>query len=913
MRFGTHGAVTRSFTVKAHAMSCLDDNTLFELSLGQLSPAELAAAESHLDGCPSCRRLLAQNLRTSAARGPKPPPVVNAGTAVGRYLVIERVGAGAMGQVFSAYDPQLDRKIALKLLRPGSSTDEHRARLAREAQTLARLSHPNVVTVFDVGTWEGQLFMALEFVPAGSARTWLTAKPRTWREIVALYSEAGRGLAAAHDAGVVHRDFKPDNVLVRADGRPQVTDFGLAAENPSAPSVVAVDALTLTHTDAVMGTPAYMAADQLEGTAASFASDQFSFCATLFEALTGGTPFEGQSVQALLANLRAGKTRAFKGDVPPRVRRVIARGLSADAQSRFPSMTALLDALDSAVSRRINVALGIGAALLGVVLAGVVVTQKVSREPACVLAEERQLAAWNPNRASEVKKTFDATGLSYADKAFTLVDSAVRTRVDSWRPRRAEACEAVTGRKAAPVFEAQLRCLDERWAELEATLQVLGAGGPEVVNQAVRIVEKLPGAQACTEPAVLERYGATPGACEACVADQAQVAKTRALFEAGKFAVAREWAESALDGGVSTAPAKAAMVFERARALEELGQLDDAEVGFFQSGLEAQRTGDGLLGATSWVELAYLVGYLRSRPDEGLRWAEQGEALAALQRDGRLADRFASVRGSIATRRGKLDEAATYFAQAEQLLRSQYGAAHPLRLRALMNWASAQLHGGNVKEALPKLEEGWKWLSSALGEDHPDAFKALNALGAGYGLNEQYEAALPVFERVLAGYKKTLGASHPRIGTAAGNLGEAEQRLGRYPEALVHFAEASAVYEKTGSPLRATTTLGEAEVLLALNRADEALKRVELSLAICAKAACEPLDEGQIHLGYAKALHALNRSPAVAVASAQKALVTLKALGPAAAKQTQAARDFLAQARQSSSMMRGNKMKPSDQ
>lgn len=878
-------------------MSCLDDNTLFELSLGQLSPEALVLAETHLDGCPSCRRLLAQNLRTSAVRAPKPPGVMAAGTAVGRYLVIERIGAGAMGQVFSAYDPQLDRKIALKLLRPGSSTEEHRARLAREAQTLGRLSHPNVVTVFDVGTWEGQLFMALEFVAAGSARKWLAAKPRAWREVVTLYSEAGRGLAAAHDAGVVHRDFKPDNVLVRGDGRPQVTDFGLAAVNAAAPAPHRAETLMLTHTDAVMGTPAYMAADQLEGAAATFASDQFSFCATLFEALTGATPFEGQTVDALLKNLRAGKTRAFKGDVPQRVRRVILRGLLADAQQRYPSMTALLNALDSAMSWRVSVALGIGAVLLGLGLLSVVATQRISREPACVLAEERQLATWNPSRGAEVKKTFAATGLSYADKAFSLVDLAVRTRADAWRPRRAEACEAVTGGKSARVFEAQLRCLDERWAELEATLQVLGAGGPEVVNQAGPIVERLPGAQACTEPAVLERYGATPGACDACVADQAQVAKTRALFEAGKFAVARESAESALDGGVSTAPAHAAMLFERASALEELGQLDEAEKVFFQAGLEAQRTGDGLLGATSWVELAYLVGYLRSRPDEGLRWVEQGEALAALQRDEHLASRFAAVRGSLAVRRGKLDEAQTYFGQAEQLLRSQYGATHPLRLRALLNLASAQLHGGNVSEALPKLEEAYKLLSSVLGEEHPSAFQALNGLGAGYGINEQYEAALPVFEKVLAGYQKTLGPSHPRIGTAASNLAEAEQKLGRYPEALVHFAEASAVYEKTGAPDRALSTLGEAEVLLKLNRAQEALSRLEISRAICASAACEPLDEGQIHLGYAKVLRALKRSPAVAVASAKKALAMLEPLGPGAAKQAQAARDFLAQGR----------------
>lgn len=877
-------------------MSCLDDNALFELSLGQLTPAALTAAEQHLDGCPKCRRVVAQMLRTSSARESKPPPLMTAGTAVGRYLVIERIGAGAMGQVFSAYDPQLDRKIALKLLRPGASSEEHRSRLAREAQTLARLSHPNVVTVFDVGTWEGQLFMALEFVSTGSARTWLTAKPRSWKEIVALYSEAGRGLAAAHEAGVVHRDFKPDNVLVRTDGRPQVTDFGLAAMNPAEVSTGTASQLLLTHTDALMGTPAYMAADQLQGAAANFASDQFSFCASLFEALAGATPFEGETLETLASNIRSGKVRPLKGDAPVPVRRVILRGLSADPQTRFPSMTALLDALDRAASRtrRLGITLAVAAVVVAVGAVALMPTlNKVSRQPTCVLAEARQQGTWSDERSAEVKKAFEATGLSYAGKAFAFVDTAVRSRADSWRARRAEACEATTGPKHTPLFEAQLRCLDERWAELEATLQVLSSGGPEVVNKAAQIIDKLPAATACTEPATLERYGAAPSRCDACITDQAAVARARALFEAGRFKPAGEAIDVALDGGVSTPHAIAALKVERGRVQQELGQLDEAEATLFQAGLEAQRAGDGVLAATSWVELGYLVGYLRNRLDEGERWVAQGEALAAMEHDQRLLERFASTRGTIATRRSSLDEAEKYFAQSEALLRSQLGAAHPKRLRALANLASAQLHGGKVQEAMPKLEEAWKQLSAALGEDHPDAFKAMNAYGAGLGISEQYEAAVPIFERVLAGYKQTLGATHPRIGTAASNLAEAEQRLGRYEAALAHFEEASAVLEKTGSPQQAVVLLGEAEVLIALKRGDEALKRTQQALAICARAQCEPLDEGQIHLGHAKALRALNKAPSLASAAAQRALRILEPLGNGAAKQAQAARDFL--------------------
>ena len=207
-------------------MACLGESTLFELTQGQLRGEALAAAEQHLDACAACRRTVAVVVRTASS--PALAPSFTRGLAIGRYLLIERIGAGAMGQVFAAYDPQLDRKIALKLLRPGAASAEHRARLAREAQTLARLSHPNVVTVFDVGTWEDQLFVALELVDGGSMREWAAQHQPDGRTLVELFIAAGRGLAAAHAAGVVHRDFKPDNLLVASDGRARVTDFGLA-------------------------------------------------------------------------------------------------------------------------------------------------------------------------------------------------------------------------------------------------------------------------------------------------------------------------------------------------------------------------------------------------------------------------------------------------------------------------------------------------------------------------------------------------------------------------------------------------------------------------------------------------------------------------------------------------------------
>src|SRR5262245_11493 len=250
------------------------------------------------------------------------------GTALGRYVSLARLGSGGMSEVYAAFDPQLDRRVALKLLRPdvvaGMAAEEGRARVLREAQALARLSHRNVVAVHDVGTESGEIFIAMEYVDGVTVRTWLAEHERTWREILNVFLDAGRGLAAAHEAGLVHRDFKPDNVLVTPTGRVVVLDFGLARgaggpETPGAPSVrtppTQPERLTLppspgnpstpslgrapldtplTKMGDLMGTPRYMSPEQLGAALVDGRSDQFSFCVSLYEALHGQRPFPGE-------------------------------------------------------------------------------------------------------------------------------------------------------------------------------------------------------------------------------------------------------------------------------------------------------------------------------------------------------------------------------------------------------------------------------------------------------------------------------------------------------------------------------------------------------------------------------------------------------------------------------------------
>jgi serine/threonine-protein kinase len=288
---------------------------------------------------------------------------------VGRYVVERELGRGGMGSVYAARDPELGRKIAIKLIhaeRPGpSDPDRSRARLLREAQALARVTHPNVVAIYDVGTFEGQVFIAMEYVEGSTLTDWLAGEPRTPSEIVSMLVQAGRGLAAAHAQGVVHRDFKPDNVWIGSDGRARVLDFGLAratcpveAEPPGtdlrvrdptrSPPPTAALAGPLTEPGRFLGTPAYMAPEQLKRGPVDARTDQFSFCVALHQALHGELPFAGKGASELLAAIE--QRRIAEGPnarrVPARVRRALRRGLSPDPADRFDSMDRLLVALE---------------------------------------------------------------------------------------------------------------------------------------------------------------------------------------------------------------------------------------------------------------------------------------------------------------------------------------------------------------------------------------------------------------------------------------------------------------------------------------------------------------------------------------------------------------------------------------
>jgi serine/threonine protein kinase len=331
---------------------CPAENTWQEFVGGTLDYVALDHLNDHMDGCSSCQNLYADLARRRTWAPPtaqvSPLRDVARGTSIGRYVVIGALGRGGMGVVYKAFDPELDRTIALKLVGIRGNVESLRQRLLSEAKTLAQLSHPNVVAVHDVGTFEDSVFVAMEFVAGQNLREWLAATSRTPREILDVFSAAGAGLAAAHDHGIVHRDFKPENVMVGVDGRVRVLDFGLAQVSerraPTSQPIADQDD-DLTSASAIMGTPAYMAPEQDLGRHADGRSDQFSFCVALYEALFTQRPFAGSSYGEIARQRLAGAVRpppSVRG-VSARTRRTILYGLRVDSTARHASISKLSD------------------------------------------------------------------------------------------------------------------------------------------------------------------------------------------------------------------------------------------------------------------------------------------------------------------------------------------------------------------------------------------------------------------------------------------------------------------------------------------------------------------------------------------------------------------------------------------
>lgn len=467
-----------------------------------------------------------EETRTAQPRGALAPPGVRIGEKVGRFSILSEVGAGGMGRIYEAYDPNLDRRVALKLLHE-SGEDGHRQRLVREAQALARLDHPNVVRVHDVGVHEGAVFVAMEFVRGGTLKEWLAENPVGSRErfetAIGLLVDAGRGLVAAHEAGLVHRDVKPSNILIGDDGRARVADFGIAraldsqpARSESPESAVSGEEVLLstddssaglTGTGATVGTPAYMAPEQIGGGRVDAAADQFSFCVTAWELLFGVRPFAGKDARERLAAIRRGEPKRPEGvEVDAEVLALLERGLRYRSSARHRRLEDLVDALSlsSGTGGRSGRRFGwrSGLAVLGVGLLGVGAAYRMGQnEQLCTGAAAAFEDVWDDGRRQSVRAVVLGSGLEFAPGAWARLESGLDAYGEAWRAAHTDACEAtqVRGEQSPERMEERLACLDDAKRSVEALVMVVLSGEASVIASEAELLEGLPEVDDCAD------------------------------------------------------------------------------------------------------------------------------------------------------------------------------------------------------------------------------------------------------------------------------------------------------------------------------------------------------------------------------------------------------------------------------
>ncbi len=741
---------------------------------------------------------LASLLRDRAEPATLPVPV---GTVVGgQYRIDGNLGAGGMGVVYLAHDLRLGRAVAIKLGAARSSA--LLARLQREASALASLSHPNVVVVHQIGEHDQRLFIAMEHVAGGTARQWLAAQRRSWSEIVTLYASAGDGLAAAHAAGLIHRDFKPDNVLVGDDGRPRVADFGLvraSACDDDGAREAGAPAVDVTRVGAILGTPAYMAPEQLRGDAVDARADQFSFCASLWEALHGQRPFPGTTPEQVEAAISSGPPVAGAGVVeraPRHVIEALRRGLRPRPDERWPTMTALLVALrhDPAVRRR-RVALVLGGAALAAAIA-VPLTMRVRRAPTpCTDGPSALAPTWNPERRARLAAKVGPTG-------WTALAPRLERYERGWLDGHRDACLA-TRRDRSPsadLLDRRMACLHRARASLAATLDLLDRSG--AAARATAAVDGPPDLAACADTASLAAAAPLP----TDPALRAQVEEATTLI-ATAHAAAYEDARPGTEELVARALAAARAGGWRPQIAEALGaqgsMLYDSDrialaiPAFHEAAEQALAGGSDRIAVRMLCELAWShAGH--AAHDEASR--ALGLARALWERLGRPvpeARRVHNTAAFLSQSAGRHDEAVARLQELMAMIEA--GQANGVAAADHYNLASALMAADRIDEGMPPLLRAIELSERDDGPDHANLGRYLALLAWAQRHRGEPVAAEVSARRALAIFEAWFGPEDSRLPYVLETLSEVLVDQGRIDEALPVFVRTAAVARAIGA------------------------------------------------------------------------------------------------------------------
>jgi serine/threonine protein kinase/tetratricopeptide (TPR) repeat protein len=833
---------------------------------------------------------------TEPQRATPVPPSVPLGGRLGRYMLLEQLGEGGMGVVYAAYDPELDRKVALKLLRvrhSGSVTaSQGQARLLREAQAMAKVSHPNVIAVFDVGTFEDRVFLAMELVDGMTLSRWLASGARAWREVIRVFIDAGRGLASAHAVGLVHRDFKPDNILIGSDGRVRVTDFGLARPAtsgvteeivPSPPrsppdTFSGLLSTPLTQAGAIVGTPGYMAPEQFRGATPDVRTDQFSFAVALYEALYRERPFDAR---ALSAAINEGAPLAIreppaKAGVPTWVWRIVRRGLLHQPEARFASLDEMLVALSHDPRATLRRRVGWAAVPLAV-LAGLWSYHRAGSQASrmCRGADARLGGIWDRAVQKTVERSFAATGKGYAASTFERVARALDHYAADWAAMSTEACQAtrVHGHQSDEVLSLRNVCLDRRLSDLKGLVELFSQADGAVVDRAIQAAYSLPPIKGCADVAALKMQVRLPEGREVrarIAAVGADLGRAKAFEAAGKFSQALPIDHQAIEAARKTGyKPLLAEAYLRAGVAEYMsGDLKGGEKSLYECIYAAESVGDARLAALAESVLITVVGYLEGHYDEARKLDRLTSA--GLERlggddelDARRLNNIANVNYALSDYEGAARDYQDAHAKAVKAL----GPESPLALMTLNNYCDAILTLGHVQDGIQILQQVLQVEERVLGPQHPDLGFPLDTLANQLYLQGRYAEAQAIAERALKLRESALGPDHPYTGDSLQTLGTVLGERGDGARGIALLERALRVKEKAQGaehPYVAEALEHLGQVLLHEHRYADALVRYQRALAIREKTQPEnpglsiPLTGiGEVHLAQAEPHEAL--------------------------------------------------------
>ena len=671
-----------------------------------------------------------------------------------RYVLSERLGEGASGLVYRAYDPELDRRVAIKLLQAISDRDGAGAdRLLSEAQALARLSHPNVVAVHDVGSYseldlgdpgrlgrstgqsvqeipERGVFIVMEFVAGETLADWLGRnRARThWRSLVDLLVAAGRGLSAAHEAGLIHRDFKPANVLVGDDGRPRVLDFGLALA--SGPGDHADSAPAENGAKTIAGTLAYMAPEQHRGEPADCRSDQYAYAVTIYYALVGRLPFTS-GARALEAEKEKGPAQALDEPearrLPRHLRVALQRALDPEPSRRFESMDSLLAALEHDPRRRRRRVIGAGLVTASLIAGAMLAPALRSGSEPCGDVTAPMDEVWNDEARAATRRAFSETGLPFAVAEWRRVGAALDDYAARWSSSRVDACEATLLRKeqSTELLDRRVACLDRTRRSFDGVVRQLAHVDADSVEQGAVLVASLPPIDGCDDIDALVRGIDPPPTDEARAqvdALYARLTAARGLFAAGNIAEAQAMASEVVERAAETRydPLVADAELALARFQGDSGKLEAAEQHLRNAILAAERSRDDRTAAEGWIELVWLVGVEQSDTDAGESWVPFAEAaIARLGPDRRLEARLAHNLGGLRYAQHRHQEALSRYQVALDMQRELYGPDHPVVAQTLNHMGNVLIMLGEDDRAFELCGQAGMLRRRALGERHP--------------------------------------------------------------------------------------------------------------------------------------------------------------------------------------------------